>query len=204
MTRREIIKRTALISGYALSASVIQGILSGCQAEGQPEWVPQFFSEEQGRWLAEMGETILPQTADSPGAKDVSVHEFIDLMVNHIFIPKDKENFKAGLDALNQRAMAAYGKAVDQISADQRLEFLNKEDAQAKTELEALEANPPAVVEGEAPYDKRPFFIQFKQLVIAGYFTSEKVGTEVLAFDPIPGEFNGCIPLSDVGKAWAI
>jgi len=37
-----------------------------------------------------------------------------------------------------------------------------------------------------------------------GYYTSEKVGEEILSYDPVPGVFQGCIPLSDVGNAWSL
>ena len=32
------------------------------------------------------------------------------------------------------------------------------------------------------------------------YFTSEPVGKNVLHYDPIPGQFAGCVPISEVGN----
>ena len=200
MTRRELIKKTALLSGYALSASVVQGILSGCEAEGAGiDWTPDFFSQEQGRWLAEIGETILPASASGPGAKEVFVHQYIDAVVGQCFKPHEKENFQTGLNELNQQATDSYSKAIHEISAEQRHEMLNKLDKTAKA---AMEANPPKP--GDESYNRDAFYLGLKQLVIAGYFGSEKVANEMLAFDPVPGEFQGCIPYEEVGKAWAI
>ncbi len=190
MTRREIIKRTALLTGYALSASVIQGVLQGCQAEGKPDWQPLFFSPEQGRQVADMAETILPKTDDSPGAKDVNVHEFMDLVIKDCFKAKEQEKFIEGLTALNEQANASYGQAFSSLSLDQQLELLQQVDKEARIEAQ----------KGQS----KPFFLDFKQLAIASYFTSEQVGKEVLAYDPIPGEFEPCIPLEEVGKVWAI
>ena len=80
MNRRDALKQTALLTGYALSASTIASIMNGCKASGDPAWVPQFLTEEQGALVAEMAECLIPRT-DTPGAKDVFVHEFIDLML---------------------------------------------------------------------------------------------------------------------------
>jgi hypothetical protein len=39
---------------------------------------------------------------------------------------------------------------------------------------------------------------------LVAYFTSEKIGKEVLKYDPIPGEFNGQVPLSEIGGMWSL
>ncbi len=199
MTRREVIKRTALLSGYALSASVLQGILSGCEAETAPGWVPEFLSEEQGRWLAEIGETMLPASDSGPGAKDVLVHRYIDAVVKSCFKEKQQQNFNTGLNDLNQMAMDGQGKSIDLLSGDQRLAMLNELDQTAKA---AIKANPPKP--GDETYDRNTFFLQLKQMVIAGFFTSERVAKEMLLFDPVPGVWEPCIPFEEVGKTWAI
>jgi hypothetical protein len=50
---------------------------------------------------------------------------------------------------------------------------------------------------------EKTFFHQIRELTLVGYFTSEPIGKEVLHYDPIPGRFQGCIPLSEVGnKSW--
>ena len=41
------------------------------------------------------------------------------------------------------------------------------------------------------------------ELTVLGYFTSETVGKTVLHYDPVPGRFEACIPLAEVGnRAW--
>ena len=41
---------------------------------------------------------------------------------------------------------------------------------------------------------------------IWAYKSSEEVGEKVLAYDPIPSVFNGCMPLQEAtgGKAWSL
>jgi hypothetical protein len=36
--------------------------------------------------------------------------------------------------------------------------------------------------------------------VILGYFTSEQVGRHVLHYDPVPGRYESCIPIEQVGN----
>ena len=49
------------------------------------------------------------------------------------------------------------------------------------------------------------FFAKMKELTLTGYFTSEKVGKEVLNYDPIPGDYKGCRDIEEVGNVnWTI
>ena len=48
------------------------------------------------------------------------------------------------------------------------------------------------------------FLFQTRTFFLLGYYTAEKIGKEVLNFDPMPGVWEPCIPLEDVGNAWAI
>jgi hypothetical protein len=43
-----------------------------------------------------------------------------------------------------------------------------------------------------------------REFALLGYYSSEQIGKEVLVFDPIPGGYKPCIPLSEVGNAWTI
>ena len=48
------------------------------------------------------------------------------------------------------------------------------------------------------------FYKMVKELTITGYCTSEEGATKLLKYLPVPGEYKPCIPLSEVGGAWAI
>ena len=199
------------MTGAALSAPVISGILAGCEADGALDWAPELLSEDQARIAAALAETILPKTEDSPGANDVHVVEFMDKLIKECYLVTDKENFLKGLDAANATAMEAHGKAIYKLSPEEQHNLVLGMDKKAKEELEAFqklpaEQKPKMPEDPDLHYDPRPFFTQFKQLTIAGYFTSKEVGTKVLAFDPIPGTYDGCMdyPNEGVKTAWAI
>jgi hypothetical protein len=40
-----------------------------------------------------------------------------------------------------------------------------------------------------------------REMTIFGYYTSE-TATEELAYEELPGRYDGCVPLEDVGSAW--
>ena len=201
LTRREVLKKTALATGYALSASVASGILSGCTADSTPDWTPSAFSFEQSQLVVDLANTILPTTANSPGAKDVGVHQFMDAVIADCFTPKDKATFLAGVDAFETSCKSVMGESFVALSPEKQLDFVDQQDKAGKAAL--TQALPP-LPEGEKPHDRRPFFIRFKELTIAGYFTAEQVGKEVLEYLSIPGQFKPCIPVEEVGRAWAI
>jgi hypothetical protein len=43
---------------------------------------------------------------------------------------------------------------------------------------------------------KQPFFIEFKKMVLMGYFSSADIIYNYLEYAPVPGRLDGCIPLS--------
>ena len=68
-------------------------------------------------------------------------------------------------------------------------------------QLTAVQQDALLVATAEAAKGKvRTFFHQIKELTVVGYFTSERVGRTVLHYDPVPGRFDGCIPLAEVGN----
>jgi len=43
-----------------------------------------------------------------------------------------------------------------------------------------------------------------KGMAVTGFFTSEIGATKALVYDPIPGEWNGCVDMSEVGGLYAL
>jgi len=202
MNRREAIKKTALLTGYALTASTVQAVLSGCEPERRMNWSPKYFSAEQAELITHMAETLLPRT-NTPGAMDTGVPAFIELMVQDIYTTEDQEKFLAGLAGVDARAGVAHGKPFAQCKAAQQTKLLAAMDAEAAAEGQARKEALKAGLKEEEPYFN--FFLQFKSLALLGYFTCEFVGTKVLNYDPVPGAYNGCIPLKETGgRAWSL
>ena len=192
MDRRESLQRTALLLGYAVSGSTLTGVLAGCRAEPTLDWSPQFLTVAQATTISEMSEHLLPKT-DTPGAKDALVDRFIDAMLKNYFSPADQQKFVNktlrfggqkfvnGLTEFDADCQKRHGRSFARLTPEQKNAVFRQQEA----------VTPPG------------FYRQFKELAITGYYTSEPVGKHILRYDPVPGEFRGCVPLKEIGRAWA-
>lgn len=174
MKRREALKTSVFLTGCGLSAATIASIVTSCQPEVK-EFAESFLGHDQVSLLAEIVETILPAT-DTPGAKAAGIHLVIDSYVRDNFSADEQEMFKTAITGIGEAGF-------DKMSVEEREEFL---------------------VNMEAPEDAPNPFEVLKGLTCQAFFTSEVGAKEVLAYDPIPGEWKACIDVSEVGKAWAL
>lgn len=187
MNRREILKQTSLVLGGALSIGTISAVMGGCKAESiDLGWVPKVLSTDQALLVSEIAERIIPKT-DTPGAKDAGVTSFIDNALNLNILGDKRSKLLSGLSQFSKMATSKFGKS-----------FLDISDADKDAVIKAVASD------GAVGDKANPIFKQLKELVVAGFFTSEVGAKGALAYDPIPGEYKGCIDFKDVGKAYAI
>jgi hypothetical protein len=188
MDRREYIRQTSLFLGYGLSAGTISSLLSSCQEEAKFTWKPVFFNHHQANTIIEIADTICPKTK-TPGAKELGVPQFIDKMVKEVMGEEEQKEFVKGIDDLDERSEKEFGKKFmecDRKSREQLLTELDKESPHFPPSLWGI-----VLVEKPEPIT---FFRKVKSLVLLGYFTSEKIGKEVLIYDPVPGKYLACVP----------
>ncbi len=191
MNRREAIKRTAFLTGGAISASILLGVIDGCKPESTGLiWKPEFLSKAQGDLVSEVVERIIP-TTDTPGAKDAGVPKFIDSMLSGYFEGDEKKAIVDGLAQIDKDSKAAHGKPFVQLTTEQQDELLTNYDKAAYEQNQKHEDGPPH------------FFFTLKQLTLVGFFTSKIGATEVLRYEAVPGDYKGCIPFEEVGRTWA-
>jgi hypothetical protein len=194
------LQQVAWLMGGAVSAPAILGILNGCTAKpdanGSVNWKPVFLDEKQGALVAEIAEIMIPRT-DTPGAKDVGIPAFIDLILKDAYPKEDQERFIAGLEEFDAQTQTRHGRRFMQLDPTQRqawVQTVNDTAAAAERSHTGNEWLP------------RPFFMMTKELTLLGYFTSQAGATKVLQYDPVPGPFRGCVALSEAGngKTWAV
>jgi hypothetical protein len=192
--RREALRRAALMLGGVLSAPVVAGVLTGCEARrvSGGAWRPRALSPEQVDLVATIAEHILPET-DTPGARAVGVHQFIDAMLADAYSEADRRRFVAGLAAVDARARAACGGSFVACGLEQQRALLDDLDR----ETFAQPFPPPGGTDV-------PFFRTMKELTLVGYYTSEVGATRELHHAPVPGRYDGCVPLAQIGRTWAV
>lgn len=201
MDRRAILKYTAYVTGYAITAPLTSAFLSGCKAEpAAPDYVPSFLSEATYLNLQAVVNTLLPPTS-TPGAVEIGVPAFMDLVLDKYTEEKDRQKMMAGFETWLTTVQSAAGTPYHALAAAEQLRLLNALDQEAIATAESLEGQ---TLDAEELETLQPWWLEMKALAINGYFASEKIGTEVLAYAPVPGPYQGCIPLSEVGKAWSL
>ena len=179
--------------GGAVSAPAIMGILKGCKAEPTLDWKPTFLSEEQGLLVSQVSDIIIPKT-ETPGAKEVGVPRFIDDMLREVYTKGDQDKFINALKEFSDEAVKQHGDPFAELDPAKQVEFVTSQhDAAVKAAKETKPAPP------------WPFVLMMKELTMLGFFTSKAGATEVLQYEPVPGAYKGCLPLSEAGngKTWA-
>lgn len=176
MDRRKALKLTAGVVGGTIIGSEI--FLSGCVNKEKNE---SLFSKTDIDLLDEVGETILPKTDRSPGAKEAKIGEFMKIIVLDCYTQKEQKVFKNGLAELKSKDFMRQ-------SSKYKFNYL----AQLDKETRDLNSD-----------QSLHFFPMMKQLTLWGYFTSEPGATKALRYNPIPGKFIGCVPYNLGDKAWA-
>jgi gluconate 2-dehydrogenase gamma chain len=180
LTRREAIQRAALLLGLAISPSIVTGVMQAQTPATATPGKPRYLTARDYAVAAAAAERIIPRT-DTPGARDVGVPDFIDLMWGEYLTWEEKQKFTAGLSELFGAAMNTHGKFYEQLPPEHQDRILRE-------------------VGEDSRLDERSFFHLIKELTVVGYFSSEPVGKKVLRYDPIPGPYRGCVPLSEVGN----
>src|SRR5829696_4183005 len=96
ITRREAIRRTAVALGIAITPSLLDGLVQAQTAGTARASSPAFLTAKQYETVAAIAERILPKT-ETPGAIDVGVPAFIDLMFGKYLLDDEKQALSAGL-----------------------------------------------------------------------------------------------------------
>jgi hypothetical protein len=175
MNRRDALSRVSLLFGGGVLIGS-DAFLSGCSRREEKAMNGMAFTDHQVSFLNEVGETILPATAESPGAKEARVGEFMNTIVTDCYTAEDQRIILEGIGIIEQRSGTEY-----------KREFLKLKDAEKLSLLNAIDK--------EAKNQKYPhYFTMMKQLTVWGYFTSEVGSTKALRYVPVPGRYEGCIP----------
>ncbi|MDH4131612.1 MAG: gluconate 2-dehydrogenase subunit 3 family protein [Gemmatimonadota bacterium] len=129
-------------------------------------------SPARAELVTALADLILPRT-DTPSASDVGVPAFIDHMLAEWYAPEDTRLTLAGLDEIDRFAGGDF-LALDEVR-----------QMAVATELDRFGGGD----RGTAAWA----WGRIKSLTVYGYFTSERVMTEVTMDPIVPGRFAGCV-----------
>lgn len=175
INRRQALQAAGIFLGTAISSPILAII------EGKKTYFGKNYQASAAEilLLAEMAETIIP-TTDTPGAKAADVHQFIQKVIKDCYSLADQNKFYESINDFDKK-LKSTGKS-----------FTSSTEQEKIAALKQLHKDDPE------------FFKRLKELTVTGYFTSEIGATMALAYLPIPGKYEGCLPLTNGQKAWAL
>lgn len=184
MNRRALFTGGAALVGHHLFPQVLAAFLSEARASEAPAL--RFVTEPEMRTLQALVDVILPAT-DSPAASTALTHHFVDVAADACATPEQKQILRGGLRDLDDQSWARFRRPYAEITPARQAALLT----------------PRAEADSALPYEAS-FFKLLKDYTLTGYFHSEIGATQALAYEQIPGGYEGDIPLTPDQKAWAI
>ena len=174
MKRRELLR--ALASAAALAVVPDKSLAAWSRvASGIP--LQNALGPAHLALVRAIADTIIPRT-NTPGATDVGVHKFVDVIVNEHLTEAERVAALAGLDAIDARARSESNVTFAELSADKRSAMIDSFE------------------KGDRSAEPSQTYWRLKGLVVHGYFTSERVMKDVLKVTVMPGQFDGAAPVT--------
>lgn len=165
-------------------------LLSGC---GPGNTKRESLTGSDVALLDEIGETILPATTASPGAKAAKIGEFLKKYVTDCYTESDRKIFIEGLDKLNNVSKEQYKSEFLALSPSQKYDLLTAIDQEARSYKKNKKKGGPD-----------HYFSMIKRDTLFGYSTSKEGATKGLRYIQTPGHYNGNVPYKKGDKVWAI
>ena len=175
MKRRELLRTLASAAALAVVPDKNLAAAWSRVASGMP--LQNALSPAHVTLVRAIADTIIPRT-NTPGATDVGVHKFVEVIVNEHMTEAERVAALAGLDAIDARSRTESNVAFAELSANKRSAMIDSFE------------------QGDRSAEPSQTYWRLKGLVVHGYFTSERVMRDVLKVTVMPGKFEGAAPVT--------
>ena len=170
MNRRDLLKKGVYgLAGVSLSSTLISTLQSCTSIE---KYSPHYFSKTEFSLLSNIVDFLIPKT-ETPGALEMKVPQFIDIIISETYNNESKNNFYNKLKLLIEDFKSNNIDLSDYNSMKSK--FVN--DFNNKTHQE--------------------IYNQIRDLTVWGFKTSKEIALNVLNYNPIPGYQLGCINIKE-------
>lgn len=186
-------RREAIASLLAVSAA---GALAACSGEADPDvstvdsdldyaTPTTFFTDAEMAFLSAISDTIIPDT-ETAGAVGAGVPDTLQSLASVWGNDDYRRYWRTGIRSLDESLPGSVDRGFSDLSPDERENTLKKHDEQVFNDT-----------------IKDRFYRDLKRTIVQAYYMSEIGASEELAYEPVPGDWKGCVPLSDYPKTWA-
>ena len=189
MKRRKLIK-FGLLTGTGVAVSTL---IPGCKGElleiDLETYTPKLFTENQYQFLQSYANVLLP-SSDTPGAASTGLVQIMDRIEHAISDKESHQNLMTKVQMLSDY--------FNHQHEEQKWSDLDGEKQEA-----FVASMDTKLTSGDAEVSK--VYKEIKQKLVHYFLNTEEVGTELLNFLPVPGEYQACVSLDETGnKAWTI
>lgn len=204
MERRKAIKNIGLTFGAFVATPTALSLLQSCQTE--TPWMPTFLTEDEGKVVRKLVDAMLPAVDELPSATEVNVHVFIDKFMGTGLDAAAQAEQKEALGVTIKNLLSSAGKeTVSSLKMKDYEAFLDAKLKKTKTEEDAINER---IKSGDEAEDLKVYgmLTGLRGIAIWAYKTNERVGETILAYKPVPGTQQGCIPVQEAtgGRAWSL
>ena len=169
MKRRDLLKTGVYgLAGVTLSSSLISTLQSCNRID---EYNPVFFSKTEFSLLSNIVDFFIPKT-ETPGALDMKVPQFIDVIISETYNTDSKNNISDKLKLLIEDFKSNNINLEDYDSLKSK--FMNDFNNKKHQEI----------------------YNQIRDLTVWGFKTSKEIAINILNYNPVPGYQLGCIELN--------
>jgi hypothetical protein len=208
MKRRKALSTMAILIGGAMVST--ETFFSSCKSDVKEA----VFTKEDISLLDEIGETIIPATASSPGAKAAKIGEFMKVYVTDCYDAASQQAFFEAITRVKNLSEKKYGNRFLNLTIAQRRDVLTElgkgKPATVVNKVKPVAGSGDAIQTGKEQEAKSKvkdasnhYFSMLKELTLLGYFTSERGATKALRYMQTPGYYKGDVPYVKGDKAWA-
>ena len=205
MNRRAVIKNLTLVFGGAV-------LLPSCLKHDNKASIQLKHLDlngDQEQMIADICETIIPKTA-TPGAKDLSLHLFVMMMLDDCYKKSDQKAFSVGMGQFADMVKKQYNQPFSDLSVKDREAVLNTLEKSIKTAGNPAKSIKPvgdsqkSLPAPEKKQDIPPlhlFYSTIKQQTIFGYTNSKYFMTKQIIYELVPGRYNPHFPVDKLKTA---
>lgn len=198
MNRREALKNLGLATGFVIVSPSIISLLQSCTSDAKT-WTPVFLSVEEGVFLTNLVDIILPKT-DIPSATEFNLPQFIDKYFNEVLDDESQSQMKVSFCNIISILKPNAESTIEKVTQEEYKALLDKHML-IKGEIDLdREENPES-----KEMTKSEFLNNLKWMTINAYKTTQEIGENVLVYDPVPGAYY-CGDLQELtgGKSWSL
>lgn len=198
MKRRDVLKNLGFTAGFFVATPSIISLLQSCTSDVKT-WTPEFLTSEQGVILTNLVDVFLPKT-ELPSATEMNVPQFIDKYINEVLDDKEQAQVKTAFNTIIPILKPNSEDSIDKVTQEDYKALLDKHLLVKDDIDEEREANPESL-----EMTKSEFLNALKGITIKAYVTTQEIGENVLAYDPVPGAYY-CGDLQELtgGKSWSL